>query len=74
MVACFDPAWGATALRGVGDRSAGVALDARDRRAVRQGGGADLLLDFMASIERHGSALAFPTRTVRLATGAGRDK
>jgi MscS family membrane protein len=44
--------------------------DGPEFQSIRQ----DLLLDFMASIERHGSALAFPTRTVRLATGAGRDK
>jgi MscS family membrane protein len=44
--------------------------DGPEFQTIRQ----DLLLDFMAAIERHGSALAFPTRTVRLATGAGRDK
>jgi len=30
----------------------------------------DLLLDFMAAIEQHGSAIAFPTRTVHLAPSA----
>jgi MscS family membrane protein len=30
----------------------------------------DVLLDFMAAIERHGSAIAFPTRTVHLAPPA----
>jgi MscS family membrane protein len=30
----------------------------------------DVLLDFMAAIERNGSAIAFPTRTVHLASGA----
>jgi MscS family membrane protein len=35
-------------------------------QAIRQ----DVLLEFMAAIERHGSAIAFPTRTVHLSTPA----
>ncbi|HEU4732860.1 MAG TPA: mechanosensitive ion channel family protein [Kofleriaceae bacterium] len=35
-------------------------------QAIRQ----DVLLDFMAAVERHGSAIAFPTRTVHVATAA----
>lgn len=35
-------------------------------QAIRQ----DVLLDFMAAIERHGSSIAFPTRTVHVATAA----
>jgi MscS family membrane protein len=37
--------------------------------AIRQ----DVLLDFMAAIEQHGSSIAFPTRTVHVATPAPRD-
>jgi MscS family membrane protein len=40
--------------------------DAVEFQRIRQ----ELLLDFMAAIERHGSAIAFPTRTVHLAPGA----
>ncbi len=35
-------------------------------QAIRQ----DILLEFMAAIEQHGSAIAYPTRTVHLATPA----
>jgi MscS family membrane protein len=35
-------------------------------QAIRQ----DILLDFMAAIEHHGSAIAFPTRTLHIASGA----
>jgi len=40
--------------------------DGAELQAIRQ----DVLLDFMAAIERNGSAIAFPTRTVRLAPAA----
>jgi MscS family membrane protein len=40
--------------------------DYAEFQAIRQ----DMLLDFMAAIERNGSAIAFPTRTVHLASGA----
>jgi len=40
--------------------------DAGEFQRIRQ----DLLLDFMAAIERHGSAIAFPTRTLHLASGS----
>ncbi|HEX2687580.1 MAG TPA: mechanosensitive ion channel domain-containing protein [Kofleriaceae bacterium] len=39
--------------------------DGAEFQRIRQ----DLLLDFMAAIEHHGSAIAFPTHTVHLATG-----
>lgn len=39
--------------------------DGAEFQGIRQ----DLLLDFMAAIEQHGSAIAFPTRTIHLATG-----
>jgi MscS family membrane protein len=38
-------------------------------QAIRQ----DVLLEFMAAIERHGSAIAFPTRTVHVAPPAPAD-
>jgi MscS family membrane protein len=38
--------------------------DFNEFSAIRQ----DVLLDFMAAIERHGSAIAFPTRTLHVAT------
>jgi MscS family membrane protein len=34
----------------------------------------DILLDFMAAIEHHGSSVAFPTRTLHIASGATRDE
>ena len=40
--------------------------DYAEFQGIRQ----DVLLDFMAAIERNGSAIAFPTRTVHLAGGA----
>jgi len=40
--------------------------DAAEFQVIRQ----HLLLDFMAAIERHGSAIAFPTRTVHVAPSA----
>jgi MscS family membrane protein len=38
--------------------------DGNELSVIRQ----DILLDFMAAIEQHGSAIAFPTRTVHVAT------
>jgi MscS family membrane protein len=40
--------------------------DGPEFQAIRQ----DILLDFMAAIERHGSAIAFPTRTLHIAGAA----
>jgi MscS family membrane protein len=40
--------------------------DGTEFQAIRQ----DILLDFMTAIEQHGSSIAFPTRTVHVATGA----
>jgi MscS family membrane protein len=40
--------------------------DFAEFQAIRQ----DVLLEIMAAVERHGSALAFPTRTVHVATPA----
>ena len=40
--------------------------DGAEFQAIRQ----DILLDFMAAIERHGSSIAFPTRTVHVSGAA----
>jgi MscS family membrane protein len=40
--------------------------DGAEFQRIRQ----DLLLDFMAAIEQHGSAIAFPTRTVHISSSA----
>jgi MscS family membrane protein len=52
------------------DVEVGALLETTDWaefQAVRQ----ELLLAFMAAIEQHGSAIAFPTRTIHVATAIG---